>query len=459
MSLSERAQKALSYFQLPVPYKVPEHLGGLRVMISRGKKRGMKAEGGGKAMAQGGNSSKALRLAAKNRYGQEQFKIRYPTHYQYCLRLLTYTTGQSVNANDIPGAGAPATPSTDTPLTLGYNVRPEGGAQVYHKLNPRTPDVATNGEMSLNACGLYWVWAEHLATPSCPWLQTYFAFKLDAQGFNLCDPTHFAKGCEQYEYVKQGPYCATFVWPDLPIQKSGPVRRYYNITQPTFSTETNTGSLSSYAPAHMEERGIGVWEFIIIPPRRHKSINLNVLCDQDGWDRLIDMGFKPRPAQRVTKIYCSNSGLDQDSLSAAISILEQPAIRDVNDPLKFNVGDMKTYKMRYMDTEDMCQYTSVATVAEPDLYLTAYPNVDDLKKQGYPCVPFGSSVVWRCRQFAPVQQEVTDDMGTKVVTTTQTAIRQTIPLDIYLDSVTTFKSPIKGQFDLDLPFTNPASLE
>lgn len=457
MSLSERAQRALSYFQLPVPYKVPDHFGGVRVRMS--SKR-VKTEKG--AMATGGNSARALRLALKNRYGQEQWKIRYPTHYQYCLRLLTFTTGQIVSQNDIPGVGAPATPTTDTAVTRGYDVRPEGGAQPYHQLNPRVADSATNGEMSLNSCGLYWVWAEHLPDPTCPWLETYFAFKLDAQGFNLCDPTHFANGCTQYEYVKQGPYCATFVWPDMPIQKAGPVRRYYNISQPTFSTDTNTGTISSYAAAHMEERGIGVWEMIIIPPRRYKSVNIDIICDQDGWDRLIDMGFKPRPAQRVTKIYCSNSGLDQDSADAALAILEQPAVREYNDAAKFNVGDMKQYKMRYLDTEEVCQYWGSTVPDQPNMRLTQYPTLDGsndtLKRQGYPCVPFGSAVVFRCRQFAPVQQTVTEEMSVPVVTTTQTCIRQTIPLDIYLDSVTSFKSPVKGQFDLDLPFTNPASL-
>jgi len=365
-----------------------------------------------------------------------------------------------VSPNDIPGSGAPATPTTDTSVTTGYDLRPEGGAQVYHKLNPRTADVATNGEMTLNASGLYWVWAEHLPGRLCPWLQTYFAFKLDAQGFNLCDPTHFATGCKQYEYIKQGPYCATFVWPDLPIDKAGPVRRYYPISQPTFSTDTNTGTLSSYGAANVEERGIGVWEMIIIPPRRYKSVNLDIICDQDGWDRLIDMGFKPRPAQRVTKIYCSNSGLDQDSADAALSILQQPEVRDYNDAAKFNVGDMKQYKMRYLDTEEVCQYYN--TNLQPDRDSgTNYPTLDGqndtLKRQGYPCVPFGSAVVFRCRQFAPVQQTVTIVEEQPVVTETQTCIRQTIPLDIYLDSVTTFKSPVKGEFDLDLPFTNPAS--
>jgi len=417
------------------------------------------AGGGAKAAAvKGGNSQAALRSAKRNRYGQEQWKIRYPTHYQYCLRLLTFTTGQVVNTDDPP---LPATPTTNTGSTVGYNLRPEGGAQVYHKLNPRTADVGTNGEMSMNACGLFWKWAEELPSATCPWLQTYFAFKLDAQGFNLCDPTHFAKGCEQYEYVKQGPYCATFVWPDMPLDKAGPVRRYYNISQPDYDASTGVGTLSSYAPAHMEERGIGVWEMIIIPPRKHKSINIDIILNQDGWDRLIDMGFKPRPAQRVSKIYCSNAGLDQDSLSAAISILQQPAERDYNDPDKFNVGDMKTYKMRYMDTEDMCQWTSMVPT-DPDTggeMPTVYPDTTALKRQGYPCVPFGSAIVWRCRQFAPVQQTVTKEGEVQTATITQTCIRQTIPLDIYLDSVTTFKSPVKGQFDLDLPFTNPAPIE
>jgi len=415
----------------------------------------------GGAVARGGNSAAAVRSSKRNRYGQEQFKIRYPSHYQYCLRLLTYTTGQIVNANDIPGVGVPLTPTTDTPATPGYNAEPEGGTQEYQSLNPRAPAASTNGFMTMNACGLFWSWAETLPSSGCPWLETYFAFKLDAQGFNLCDPQQFADGCERYEYVKQGPYCATFVFPDPPLHKAGPVRRYYPLTAPGYTAAAGTGTLSSYGPATQEERGIGAWEMIIIPPRRYKSINIDVTLNQDGWDRLIDMGFKPRPVEKVVKIYCSNAGLDQDSMQSVISLSEQPEVRNINDPAKFNVCDMKKYKMRYMDTEDVCQSTNIALGVTTPLNTkqgTSYPSPEDLKQQGYPCVPFGSAVAYRFRQFAPVQETVTVVEGQPVVTVTQTCVRQTIPVDVYLDSVTVFKSPVKGEFDLDLPFTNPATV-
>lgn len=407
----------------------------------------MKRVGGG-AVAKGGNTAKALRSAKRNRYGREQWKIRYPTHYQYCLRLLTYTTAQCVDPDT--DVILPATPTGNTPASPGYNLEPEGGTQSYFSLNPRVAAPNTNGVMTLNSSGLYWMWAEQLPSSNCPWLETYFAFKLDAQGFNLCDPQQFAEGCERYEYVKQGPYCATFVWPDPPIHKAGPVRRYYPLVAPTFNGET--GTLSSYGTATQEERGIGAWEMIIIPPRRYKSINIGNCLDQNGWDRLIDMGFKPRPTEKVVKIYCSNSGIDQDTLASVVSLVSQPEQRDFNDATKFNVCDMKKYKMRYMDTEDVCQAT---TIVADSMGQTTYPTLWDLKQQGYPCVPFGSAVLFRFRQFAPVQETVTVVEGVQVVTATQRCIRQTIPLDLYLDSVTSFKSPVKGEFDLDLPFTAP----
>ena len=417
----------------------------------------------GGAVAKGGNSDKAVRSAKRNRYGAESFKMRYPTHYQYCMRLLTYTTGQAVIG--LPGNPfvIPEIPTADTPATKGYNCEPEGGTQQYYSLEPRVAAPSTNGVMTMNSCGLYWVWGESLPTPNCPWLETYFAFKLDAQGFNLCDPQQFAEGCIRYEYVKQGPYCATFVFPDPPIGKSGPVRRYYPITNPTWlnplTQPVAPGTLSSYSAANVEERGIGAWEMIIIPPRRYKSVNIDKIVDQDGWDRLIDMGFKPRPVTKVVKIYCSNAGLDQDSLQSIVSLASQPQVRNTNDPTKFSVTDMKKYKMRYLDTEDVCQATSDLP-AQPNAgtnQLTTYPSTGDLTLQGYPCVPFGSALAFRFRQFAPVQEKVAPSPdGGGTVTYAQTCVRQTIPLDVYLDSVTTFKSPVKGQFDLDLPFTNPA---
>lgn len=409
------------------------------------------------AVVRGGNSDAAARAAKRNRYGREQWKIRYPTHYQFCLRLLTYTTDQGFDNNDDPPAGFPAIPTANVECEELYDVGPEGAPQPFYSLNPRVPASATNGTLTLNSCGLYGVWSEELPTATCPWLTTYFSFKLDGQGFNLCDPEQFAKGCEQYEYIKQGPYCATFVWPDPPISKGAGPRRYLPLTQPTFNG--TTGTLSAYGAATIEERSVGAWEMILIPPRNKKSVNLCSTVGQDNWDRLIDMGFKPRPTQKVVKIYCSNTGIDMESLESVVAQQQQLVLRDFNDPTAKNLSDLKLYKARYMDTEDVCQYykqTTVQSFPEVPQAVTWYPETTTMKAQGFPAVPFGSAVAFRFRQFAPVQTNITQVEGQSVATNTQTCIRQTIPLDIYLDSVTTFKSPVKGEFDLDLPFTDPS---
>ena len=411
----------------------------------------MEEMGGGAAVV-GGDSERALRLAKRNRYGKDTYKMRIPTHYRYCLRLLTYTTNQISAAG---GGTYPAIPTANS-SGVGYNVLPEGGAQVYHSLNPRS-NTGSNGQMSLNGSGLYWEWAEELPEPNCPWLTTYFGYKLDMQGFNICDPELFSDNCERFQYIKQGPACATFVFPDKPITKSNSVRRYYPISQPTY-TAVGGGTLSSYGVSNVEERSIGAWEMIIIPPRKMQSIKLSVCLSQNGWDHLIDMGFKPRSVTRVVKIYCSNSGLDTQYLANAMSQSLIPATRDFNPVILAsssqsgpNISNLKYKKMSYVDTENVCQFTDVtATDMQPQQY-NAYQNY---QRQGYPCVPFGSAVLFRFRQFAPVQQTL--DTGGQS-TFTQTCIRQTIPMDLYLDSVTTFKSPVMGDFDIDLPFSNPAN--
>jgi len=419
----------------------------------------MRRGGGAKRpKVEGGNSAVAVLSAKKNRYGNEQWKIRYPTHQQYCLRLLTYTTAQlsTVDNQDEynPGAVFPATPVTNQGPFPGYNVVPEGGRQPYWKLRPQEASAATNGEVSLNSCGLYWHWGEHLPSLNCPWLETYFAFKLDAQGFNLCDPLQFNQGRKQYMYAKQGPSCATFVWPDPPIGKGGPVRRYYNIAQPTFAE--GNGTLSSYAASNIEERGIGAWEMILIPPRKLRSISIQNLCDQNAWDELIDMGFKPRPTTKVVKIYSSNGGLDVEDLQDVTAASAQYEERNFNAKNQVSFGNIKFRKHKYLDTEDICQYTST-TVSTTELNPTSYPGTTDICAQGYDAIPMGSAVVFRFRQFAPVQETITTDMegvATRVIA--QTCVRQTIPCDIYLDSVTTFKQPVKGAFDIDQLLTNPA---
>lgn len=410
------------------------------------------------AVVKGGNSTRAERLAKRNRYGEDTYKLRLPQKFQYALRLLTFTTQQGV----VPGTTVPGTPTVDTAATPGYNVAPEGATLTYGSLNPRGNP--TNGQVTMNAQGLYWSWAEELPDVNRPWLQTYFGFKLDMAGFNICDPVQFSQNCARYMHCKQGPACATFVWPDCPIGKNDQVTRELQLAATTFTgTAVNgNGTISSYGTATREFRGIGPWEMIIIPPRKMKSINLDACLSQDGWDNLIDMGFKPRPCQKVTKIYCSNGGVDATDIAVITNAALMPTVRNSNETLNTenpkwgNLSGLRYKKMSYVDTEDICQYTAVPTITANTLPATSYNVIaagDNIYyRQGYPCVPFGSAIVFRVRQFAPVQESFTN--GARTIT--HTAIRQTLPLDIYLDSVTVFKGPVKGSFDLDLPQSDPS---
>ena len=121
-----------------------------------------------------------------------------------------------------------------------------------------------------------------------------------------------------------------------------------------------------------------------------------------------------------------------------------------------NISSLPYKKMSYVDTEEICQYTTVPAITANALPSTSYnvmTNSDNVYfRQGYPCVPFGSAIIFRIRQFAPVQETYT--AGARSIT--QTCIRQNLPLDVYLDSVTVFKSPVKGSFDLDLPYSDPS---
>lgn len=403
-------------------------------------------------MAQGGNSVRAVRFAKRNRYGQDTWKMRLPSHYRYCLRLLSFTQAQT---NLITAGGVPLLPLTDTPATPGYNLRPEGEEPLsYRNLGDRTT-IGVNGVMSLNSSGVYWYWGEKLPDINCPWLETYFAFKIDMVGFNICDPAQFAENCKRFQYVKQGPACLTFVWPDPPIGDAGPVRRQYPMLPSSQMAGGGQpeGYGSAYLQANIEERGIGAWEMIIIPPRKMKSVNLQQIVNQAGWDNLIDMGFKPRQTNKVVKVYCSNGGVDVEDL---INITQQGALQK-NRSSNFatsNICDLTWRKGKYLDTEDVCQFTSILDPGTGIAPL-AYGQISDVNRQGYPCISMGSAIVFRFRQFAPVQQQY--DANGVVIQTLQTCTRQTIPCDLFIDSVTTFKAPVKGTFDLDLPWSNPSN--
>lgn len=403
-------------------------------------------------MAQGGNSVRAVRFAKRNRYGQDTWKMRLPSHFRYCLRLLSFTQTQT---NLVTAGGVPLLPTTDTPATPGYNLRPEGEEPLsYRNLGDRTT-IGINGVMSLNSSGVYWYWGEKLPDINCPWLETYFAFKIDMVGFNICDPAQFAENCKRFQYVKQGPACLTFVWPDPPIGDAGPVRRQYPMLPSSQMAGGGQaeGYGSSYLQANIEERGIGAWEMIIIPPRKMKSVNLQQIVNQAGWDNLIDMGFKPRQTNKVVKVYCSNGGVDVEDL---INITQQGILQKnrSSNLATSNICDLTWRKGKYLDTEDVCQFTSIPDPGTGIVPL-AYGQISDVNRQGYPCISMGSAIVFRFRQFAPVQQQY--DANGVVIQTLQTCTRQTIPCDLFIDSVTTFKSPVKGTFDLDLPWSNPAN--
>ncbi len=411
----------------------------------------MKGAGGGRAMAQGGNGNAAVRFAKRNRYGQDTWKMRLPSHFRYCLRLLTYTQAQT---NLAAAGGVPLLPTADTPATPGYNLRPEGEEPLeYRNLGDRVT-TGPNGTMSLNASGVSWFWGEKLPDINCPWLETYFAFKIDMIGFNICDPKQFAENCQRFQYVKQGPACLTFVWPDPPIGDAGPVRRQYPLatSQQMAGGGQPEGFGSAYLQANIEERGIGAWEMIIIPPRKMKSVNLAAVVNQAGWDSLIDMGFKPRQTMKVTKVYCSNGGVDPEDL-INITQAVQSKSRAANN-IGSNLSDLTWAKMKYVDTEEVCQFTDV-TDPGTGIIPTNYGSIQQTNRQGYPAIPLGSAICFRFRQFAPVQQEYNAEG--EVTATLQTCTRQTIPCDLFIDSVTTFKAPVKGTFDLDLPWSNPNS--
>lgn len=458
----------------------------------------------GDPVVKGGNGEVALRMAKGNRYGRDTYKVRCPSKFHYQLRLLTFTTAQGIDyMSPYHYTPIPLTPSANNPPQSnlpGFNLLPQGsgydnpnGANVemyYRHLGGDRTGTGLNGVVSMNAQGLFWHWGEELPSGRSPWLTTFFAFKLDQKGFNICDPIQFAENCKKFMYVKQGPACATFVFPDMPIDQNNAVTRQYTLMNPTAVAAqdgTVAGDLGSISGQSNEFRGLGPYEMIIIPPRKMKSINTGNLTSDASWNKLIQMGFKPRPCQRVTKIYCSNSGLDAScGFTALAKVVNQTTTRtsniitaneiaapgrDYNPAISTSVGvynssmsltSLRWKKHSYTDTEDVCQWTGVASpnsgpqpnAPRTEMKTTEYDTLDVYFSQGYDCIPFGSAIVFKIRQYAPPNLRV--DVMTGQMNMFQTCVRQTIPLDIYLDSVTTFKGPVEGRFDLDLPYSNPS---
>jgi hypothetical protein len=291
---------------------------------------------------------------------------------------------------------------------------------------------------TLRAMGVNYMWSEERGSNVDHYRRSYLSFKIDSCGFNCCDPSVFNTLCQQYGRVKQGPTSVTFHFMDVPVGHQS-VKREYPVTN---------GSLASVGPATVEIRDQGAWMYIVIPPRKMASVKLQNLHGKANWDRLIDMGFKPRPMRKAHRIWCSNGGIDDQQMQHVLQTQEVAPTTEnsfvAEDTLTGSTLSRraprpgKWIKHKSVETERACQYwQSAANDIRTALGRGTARSIQfqDLLAQGYDCCPFGSAIVFCFVQYHGGVPE--------------NARRQSIPIEIHVDSYTKFTQPLLEQLDLD----------
>ncbi len=381
-------------------------------------------------------------------YGQDtgKFKVSTTNIYDFncvtCAASLPYTD---------PNTSVTTTPAITTGLVT-YKAMPRPSSTLYHDVMCRDPKKFytlntrvlrttydnTADTNSLRAMGVQYGWSEEPGDITDPYRRSFLSFKLDAEGFNCCDPLQFAQLAQMYGRVKQGPYSCTFHFTDPPLGDEA-VKRLFPLS--------TVGSASGYTVATTEERTVGLWQYILVPPRKLASVFLPNLHTKANWDKLIDMGFKPRTCGKAVRIFCSNGGADGDHMDYVSRILAQEKGEEnvTGDADKLVGGNFvrkaemkgKFTKHGYVDTERACQFWPNELVSDAIVATTANRDkqFNSLLGQGYDCVPFGSAVVFCFKVFHGGNPE--------------NATRLSIPIEIHVDSFTKFSQPLLNQLDID----------
>lgn len=381
-------------------------------------------------------------------YGKDTGNFKVVTKNVYDFNVVTC-------ASELPFKKADGTitvpPLVTSDVAVQYPRGPADGTydNYYHDLRAREPvkfytmntRVPRGGsfmsqENTLQAMGAVWAWSEQQGNLQDPYRRTFLSFKLDANGFNCCDPKQFAENCQKFKSVKQGPSAMTFYFTDPPMGNAA-VKRHYSLQ----------GTSQAYGLPTLEERTVGSWQYIIIPPRGKASVHLPNLHGKENWDKLIEMGFKPRTVGKSVRIYCSNAGIDEAQQEYVLKQTEAaPATENPTNVVMTIDGGVLVQKAEvaghirkpgYVDTERACQYYTLQNSDPLDSVrnLARLNQFIDLRAQGYPCVPFGSAIVFCFATFHGG--------------TVANATRLNIPIEIHVDSFTKFRGNDVLPLDLD----------
>lgn len=318
------------------------------------------------------------------------------------------------------------------------------------------------GQNTLNTCGVWGALMCRRATADDPYQRNFVGFKLDHAGWNVCNPRQWNQNVTQFENVRMSPVVLEITMPDPPMSRALAVTQ----TRPAVMTDAQ---LTAYQALNMdpaynvtippmwnETRPQGVWQYIVIPPQKAASVNLGTAVGFEQWQRLLQIGFKPRTCTGTTyKISVQPRGLDSQGLERITTYMNTFATGPPygvippfnNGGLTQGLGTMKMHTTQECDW--CCQYDNgpyqeAPITSVPAGFVNGSAQVQTLLRQGFDVVAFGSAIVFQFCQYAPLTFEGT-----------QTATPQAIGLTLTVHSKTVFSKLRSTSTDLGQITTLP----
>ena len=329
----------------------------------------------------------------------------------------------------------------------------------FTSMTDKVTVVAGAGSNTLVSLGVWRTVSQTAATTADPYQRTFLAFKVDHQGFNSCNVEKWNENCVQFQYVKQSPTAVMITLPEPPMQSknTGPV----SMTRPgamtaaqllgyqqTMITPGGAVAVPPVGNIWNETRSTGCWQYIIVSPQVAASINMTQIGDQAGWQRLLNLGYKPQACTRRTyMIGCGTTGFDAAGIlnivakNNGVTMPAIPTRNSVNTP-----EGVHNRRHSIQETDWVCQYCETPTsIVFPPTFASANLYVQNVLRQGFDTLPFGSAIVFQFLQYAP---PTTDTLAS-------TACPVNMPYQIEICSKTTWSKLRQGSRDLGQLSTLP----
>lgn len=307
--------------------------------------------------------------------------------------------------------------------------------------------IAGVGQNTLQSLGVFQGQSGSPATETDPYQRNFWAIKVDHCGFNACNVDRFPDGCNDFGLVKTSSNVVEITLPQPPMSKAmaPTVIRPTNMSMAQmtgYQTRMFGGGVSMANVAFDETHASGAWEYMIIPAQLGGSVKLSIMGTLTGWQRLLDMGFRPkkctRSKYRISVVPKGQDGVEIRTVYRKLADMTStgiiPSSNAWADAQQFQGSEQRQHHAQ--DTDWCCQYS---TLYPTDTFAGSQQIIRDIQAQGFDVMAYGSAIVFQFIQYAP---------PTSDTPAIDTSVCQIIPATLTVHNKTTFSKRRTVGFDL-----------